>query len=203
MQTTYESSSSRQQCFSEPVTPPRRNRQGPNKAQSTGSPNTKHVIPKSLSISHMMKLGKLAKPNASVSVLDIYSFDLENIAWSLLPQKVEFVIEEDVLGSGGFRQAFKARSSSTTFEQTYRLSHIPMLTLPEEGGMDNKKPLKCCNILSCAFTVNHHPSVNLLMVILLCSVSALPIPVFQECCLFRSSLHRHLQFYASLLSSRS
>ena len=64
-----------------------------------------------------MKLGKLAKPNESVSVLDVYSFYsyLENIAWSLLPQKVMFVIEEDVLGSGGFRQAFKARSSSTTF----------------------------------------------------------------------------------------
>ena len=45
----------------------------------------------------MMKLGKLAKPNESVSVLDIYSFDLENIVWSLLSQKVEFVIEEDVL----------------------------------------------------------------------------------------------------------
>ena len=49
----------------------------------------------------MMKLGKLAKSNESVSVLDVYSFDLENIAWSLLPQKVEFVIEEDVLGNGG------------------------------------------------------------------------------------------------------
>ena len=93
----YESSSSRQQFFSEPVKPPRRNRQDPNKAQSTGSPNAKHLIPKSLSILHMMKLGKLAKPNESVSVLDIYSFDLENIVWSLLPQKVEFVIEEDVL----------------------------------------------------------------------------------------------------------
>ena len=43
----YESSSSRQQCFSEPVTPPRRNRQDPSKAQSTGSPNARHVIPKS------------------------------------------------------------------------------------------------------------------------------------------------------------
>ena len=48
----FEPSSSRQQCFSEPVTPPRRKRQDPDKAQSTGSPNAKHVIPKSLSISH-------------------------------------------------------------------------------------------------------------------------------------------------------
>ena len=63
----YESSSSRQQCFSEPVMPPQRNRQDPNKAQRTGSPNAKHVIPKSLSISHMMKLGKLAKPNEWVT----------------------------------------------------------------------------------------------------------------------------------------
>ena len=40
---------------------------------------------------------------------------LENINWSLLPQNMEFVIEKDVLGSGGFRQAFKARSSSPNF----------------------------------------------------------------------------------------
>ena len=112
----YASSSSRQQCVSEPVTPPRPSRKNPeNRAQSTGSSNVKQLFPKSLSISHMMKLGKLVKPNEAVSVLEVYSFDLENICWSLLPQKVEFVIEKDVLGSGGFRQAFKARSSSPNF----------------------------------------------------------------------------------------
>lgn len=63
----------------------------------------------------MMKLGKVAKPIESVTVLEVYYFDLENIAWSVLPQKVEFIIEKDVLGSGGFRQAFKAKSSSTNF----------------------------------------------------------------------------------------
>ena len=96
----YASSSSRQQCVSEPVTPPRSSRPYPtNRAQSTGSPNAKQVFSKGLSISHTMKLGKLVKPNEPVSVLDVYSFDLENIAWSLLPQKVEFLIEKDVLGS--------------------------------------------------------------------------------------------------------
>ena len=63
----------------------------------------------------MMKLGKVAKPSESVTVLEVYSFDLENIAWSLLPQKVEFIIDKDVLGRGGLSQAFKARSSSTNF----------------------------------------------------------------------------------------
>ena len=79
--------------------PPIPNKQG----TSTGSPNAKQVFPKSSSISHMMKLGKLVKPNEPVSALEVYSFELENIAWSLLPQKVEFLIEKDVLGSGGFR----------------------------------------------------------------------------------------------------
>ena len=62
-----------------------------------------------------MKLGKIVMPIEPASVLEVYSFDLQNIAWSLLPQRVEFLIEKDVLGSGGFRQAFKARSSSTNF----------------------------------------------------------------------------------------
>ena len=73
----YASSSSRQQCVSEPVTPPRPGRKNPEyRAQSTGSPNAKQLFPKSLSISHMMKLGKLVKPNEAVSVLEVYPFDL-------------------------------------------------------------------------------------------------------------------------------
>jgi len=85
-------------------TPPRPSCKNPEKrAQSACSPNAKQLFPKSLSISHMIKLGKLVKPNEAVSVLEVYSFDLENINWSLLPQKVEFVIKKDVLGSGRFR----------------------------------------------------------------------------------------------------
>ena len=57
----------------------------------------------------MIKLGKLAKPNESVTVLEVYSFDVENIAWSVLPKRVEYVINNDVLGSRGFRQAFKQK----------------------------------------------------------------------------------------------
>ena len=109
-------SSPRQQYFSAPPTPLRQNCQYKTvKAQSTGSPNAKGTVPKSLSVSQMIKLGKFVNPNASTCVLEIYSFHLENISWSLLPQKMEFVIEKDVLGKGGFREAFKARSSSTGF----------------------------------------------------------------------------------------
>ena len=66
----------------------------------------------------MIKLGKVVGPNEETSVLDIYSFDLENITWSLLPQKVEFRIEKDAFGSGGFWEAFKARRSSKGFNSS-------------------------------------------------------------------------------------
>ena len=67
------------------MTPPRPiHKYQTDRTKSVGSLNAKHVFLKSLSVSNMMKLGKLDKPNESVSVLEGYSFGLENIAWSLL-----------------------------------------------------------------------------------------------------------------------
>ena len=67
------------------MTPPQPNHKyQTDRTKSLGSLNAKHVFPKSLSVSNTMKLGKLVKPNESVSVLEGYSFGLENIAWSLL-----------------------------------------------------------------------------------------------------------------------
>ena len=88
LENEYASSSSRQQCLSEPVTPPRPSRKNPEKrAQSACSPNAKQLFLKSLSISHMIKLGKLVKPNEAVSVLEVCSFDLENINLVTSPPK--------------------------------------------------------------------------------------------------------------------
>ena len=90
LENEYASSSSRQQCLSEPVTPPRPSRKNPEKrAQSACSPNAKQLFLKSLSISHMIKLGKLVKPNEAVSVLEVCSFDLENINLVTSPPKGE------------------------------------------------------------------------------------------------------------------
>ena len=74
--------------------------------------------PKSLSVSQMIKLGKILKPGADKKVLEIYSFNLETMSWSCIPQKVEFTVEDDVLGSGGFRKAYKARSTSAGYNHT-------------------------------------------------------------------------------------
>lgn len=63
----------------------------------------------------MMRLGKLIKPSGKTVVIDIYPFDFTTLSWSMLPDKVEFTIENKVLGEGGFRKAFKASSSTRGF----------------------------------------------------------------------------------------
>jgi hypothetical protein len=75
-------------------------------------------FPKSLSVSKMIKLGKTLKHDPAGKVLDIYSFNMETMSWSSISEKVEFTIEESVLGSGGFRKAYKARSSHPGYNHT-------------------------------------------------------------------------------------
>ena len=74
--------------------------------------------PKSLSVSQMIKLGKILKPGADKKVLEICSFNLETMSWSCIPQKVEFTLEDDVLGCGGFRKAYKVRSTSAGYNHS-------------------------------------------------------------------------------------
>jgi hypothetical protein len=89
-------------CFSAPVA----KRPGP--------------CPKSLTVSQMVRLGKLIKPDVSgkshVVIIDVFKFDFSTLSWSVLPQTVEFTVENIALGEGGFRRAYKASSSTTGFE---------------------------------------------------------------------------------------
>lgn len=94
----------------------------PRKRKATSShgssPGPKKAFPKSLTVSQMIKLGKLIKPSGTCKtvVIDIFSFDFDTLSWSVLPKKVEFTIENKVLGQGGFRKAFKASSSTHGFD---------------------------------------------------------------------------------------
>ena len=93
--------------------------ENPRKREATSThcspPGPKRAVPKSLSVSQMMRLGKLIKPSGKTVVIDIYPFDFTTLSWSMLPKKVEFSIEDKVLGEGGFRKAFKASSSTSGF----------------------------------------------------------------------------------------
>ena len=84
-------------------------------SSESGSPaRRKRAMPKSLTVSQMIKLGKLIKPAGEAVVINIYSFEFATLSWSMIPNKVEFTME-NVLGQGGFRKAFKARSTSSGF----------------------------------------------------------------------------------------
>ena len=74
------------------------------------------VYPKSLSIVDMLRLGKVVECPKNLKTLDVFKFKIDGMVWSTLPDKVEFSIDSEAFGEGGFRQAFKATSSTSNFE---------------------------------------------------------------------------------------
>lgn len=69
--------------------------------------------PLSLSVSDMIKLGKLGQ---STTVVKVYSFDISTKTWSQVPQTVEFM-EVQICGQGGFRKVSKATTKHPDFRQ--------------------------------------------------------------------------------------
>ena len=70
-----------------------------------------------MSAVEMLKLGREIKSIPATEIL-VYHFDFKNLNWGSVPDKVEFVIDKDPLGTGGFRQAFKATSQTKGFDHT-------------------------------------------------------------------------------------
>jgi hypothetical protein len=83
-------------------------RESPNKrkikSERCSSSAAKRPAPKSLTVSQMIKLGKLIKPSVAdtthTMIIDVFSFDFSSLSWSVLPQTVEFTVENSVLGEG-------------------------------------------------------------------------------------------------------
>lgn len=88
-----------------------------NRSQPTKStPSPSKFVPRSLSVVEMLKLGKaITQSTTSVS---IYSFDLQQISWSRIPSTIDFSIQKEPFGTGGFREAYKATSNAKGFEST-------------------------------------------------------------------------------------
>ncbi len=74
-------------------------------------------IPRSMSAVEMLKLGREIKSIPPTEIL-VYHFDFDKLAWDPTPVKVNFQINDDPLGTGGFRKAFKATSKTKGFDQT-------------------------------------------------------------------------------------
>eukprot|EP00794_Sanderia_malayensis_P002572 gene2572-2971_t len=66
----------------------------------------KSIIPKSLPVADMLKLGKVV--DSKTTVIKVSKFDFASMLWSMIPTTLEFVIDKQSLGEGGFRVAYKA-----------------------------------------------------------------------------------------------
>ncbi|KAJ7380733.1 hypothetical protein OS493_007106 [Desmophyllum pertusum] len=78
---------------------------------------TSTYFPRSLSISDMLKLGKINNETAT-KIVKIFKFDMERLSWSKVATTVEFYEERGPIGTGGFRKAFKATSKHAEFIAT-------------------------------------------------------------------------------------
>ena len=74
-------------------------------------------IPRSMSLVEMLKLGKQIK-EAPTTEVQLFKFDLDQLCWSKHPSVVEFVVESEPFGRGGYRNAFKATSQAKEFRST-------------------------------------------------------------------------------------
>ena len=69
------------------------------------APSTKsRCYPKSLSVLDMLRLGKVVDKK-STTVVTLHSFNMELMSWNKVPTTVEFVVDEEPLGTGAFRTA--------------------------------------------------------------------------------------------------
>ena len=56
-------------------------------------------------------LGKVIdKPS---TLINLYRFDIDKMLWSMIPKSVEFDISKELLGEGGFRNAYKAQTTTS------------------------------------------------------------------------------------------
>ncbi|XP_028413094.1 alpha-protein kinase vwkA-like [Dendronephthya gigantea] len=78
------------------------------------SPVKSQCFPKSLSVLEMLKMGKVLDKK-STTVITLHSFNIELMAWNVVPTTVEFVVEEEPLGIGAFREARKATTTHPQF----------------------------------------------------------------------------------------
>ena len=65
----------------------------------------------------MIKLGKVVNKH-NTTAITLHSFNIDVMAWYKVPTTVEFALLQNQLGTGGFRQAFKATTNNTTYSNT-------------------------------------------------------------------------------------
>ena len=111
-----------------------KNRSEPKKS----APSLSKFVPRSLSVVEMLKLGKVI--TQSTTSVHIYAFNFNEMSWSKTPSTVDFSMDKEPFGTGGFRQAFKATSNDKEFQGTWVIKkYLPKsITDIEATGQSNR-----------------------------------------------------------------
>eukprot|EP00112_Aurelia_sp_Birch-Aquarium-sp1_P010918 Seg2308.6 transcript_id=Seg2308.6/GoldUCD/mRNA.D3Y31 product="Transient receptor potential cation channel subfamily M member 6" protein_id=Seg2308.6/GoldUCD/D3Y31 len=106
-------------------------------------------IPKSISISEMMKLGKAI--SKELTTINLFTFDFGMQTWSTLPQVIQLSVDEEPFAEGGFRKAFKAKGSCEKFQGHWVVKKYKAETLTsiEELGQTPELQAKRCVQMNC------------------------------------------------------
>ena len=83
------------------------------KCSSQSSPSK--AYPESLSVKDVLKLGKVIGDQIGKEPIEVFTIDIGSMGWSRNGTTVEFTIEKEPFGTGGFREAYKAQSHAPGF----------------------------------------------------------------------------------------
>ena len=76
----------------------------------------KRAVPKGLSVTRMLMLGKVIdKPS---TLINLYRFDIDKMLWCTILKSAEFDISKELLGEGGFQNAYKAQTTTSEFSKS-------------------------------------------------------------------------------------
>ena len=109
-----------QPLFEESFAPPKQVRSAPSPVKKSGNllALQSTVFPKSVSVTDLLKAGKLVKPPAtSMTALDLESFDVTEMKW-VRSGSLTLEIEETRFSHGAFRDAFRATTVDKNVAQT-------------------------------------------------------------------------------------
>ena len=70
--------------------------------------NVNTSFPKSLSIAEMLNLGKVVRQKTTGA--EIFKFNLEDMTWPSVSEKIELVVEQKPFAAEGFQEVYKAKS---------------------------------------------------------------------------------------------
>ena len=119
-------------------------------ARSVVSSNARHksinpsAIPRSLSVIDMLKLGKLIKrkDDTSIEKINLEKFNITDKNWENLGE-FSFQVEKKFFSEGGFREAYKAKSSHPDFKGTWVLKKYKQESLDAIEGVGDTMEAQC------------------------------------------------------------